>query len=65
MHQSNVVMQKQYREKGFEKYFELINLLPHFNKITRFMKDQKAWSIGFTPFGEATYTRQTCHRGIL
>ena len=58
-HASNVLLQQQYREKGFRKYFELIScLLVAEQNNELLMKNHEARPTGSDPFPEvnaATY----------
>ncbi|XP_028801225.1 uncharacterized protein LOC114756444 [Neltuma alba] len=53
-HASNVLLQQQYREKGFKKYFELIScLLVAKQNNELLMKNHESRPTGSTPFPEA------------
>ncbi|RDX63571.1 hypothetical protein CR513_57989, partial [Mucuna pruriens] len=58
-HASNVLLQQQYIEKGFKKYFELIScLLVAKQNNEHLMKNHEAYPIGYAPFSKvnvATY----------
>ncbi|KAJ0009676.1 hypothetical protein Pint_32970 [Pistacia integerrima] len=61
-HASNVLLQQQYREKGFKKYSELISWLlvaEQNNKLL--MKNHEACPTGSTPFSEVNVTISNNH----
>ncbi|XP_021769528.1 uncharacterized protein LOC110733776 [Chenopodium quinoa] len=54
---NNIVMRIQYREKGFQKYFELISCLLVAEKNNELlMKNHESHPTGFTPFPDANVT---------
>ncbi|XP_021851982.2 uncharacterized protein [Spinacia oleracea] len=56
-HANNIVLQTQYREKGFKKYSELIScLLVAEQKNELLMKNHESRPTGSTPFSEANVT---------
>ncbi|XP_021722776.1 uncharacterized protein LOC110690259 [Chenopodium quinoa] len=56
-HANNVVVQTQYREKGFKKYSELISFLLMAKQNNELlMKNHESRPIGSTPFPEANAT---------
>ncbi|XP_075507360.1 uncharacterized protein LOC142544183 [Primulina tabacum] len=56
-HASNVLLQQQYRERGFQKYSELIScLLVAEQNNELLMKNPQMRPTGFTPFPEANGT---------
>ncbi|XP_021860900.2 uncharacterized protein [Spinacia oleracea] len=56
-HANNVVLQKQYREKGFKKYFELISCLLVAEKNNELlMKTHESRPTGSIPFPEVNVT---------
>ena len=63
-HASNMLLQQQYRERKFTKYFELISclLVAEQNKKL-LLKNHQSRSTGSTPFPEANGTSFDKHRG--
>jgi hypothetical protein len=55
-HASNVLLQQQYRERNFTRYFELINCLIVAEQNELLMKNHQSHPTGFTPFPEANRT---------
>ncbi|XP_050217287.1 uncharacterized protein LOC126668114 [Mercurialis annua] len=63
-HASNVVLQQQYREKGFKKYSELIScLLVAEQNNELLMKNHAARPTGSAPFPEVNASAYRSHRG--
>jgi len=67
---SNMLLQQQYRERGFKKYCELISrLLMAKQNNELLMKSHESWLIGSTPFPEVKAMRYNnnygccCNRG--
>ncbi|XP_049394642.1 uncharacterized protein LOC125858916 [Solanum stenotomum] len=53
-HASNMILQQQYREKGFKKYYELISFLLVAEQINDFlMKNHEIRPVGSAPLSEA------------
>ncbi|KAJ0018617.1 hypothetical protein Pint_11013 [Pistacia integerrima] len=65
-HASNVLLQQQYREKGFQKYSELISCLLVAKQINELlMKNHEACPIGSTPFPEVNVTISDNHGMVM
>ena len=63
-HSSNVLLQQQYREKGFRKYYELIScLLVAEQNNELLMKNHEARPTGLAPFPEMNVTTYHPYNG--
>ncbi|XP_056694089.1 uncharacterized protein [Spinacia oleracea] len=65
-HANNIVLQTQYREKGFKKYSKLIScLLVAEQNNELLMKNQESRPTGSTPFPEANVTSHNGKKNIM